>query len=348
MIRFFDGHNDVLWRLSETLSPHPETLFVEGRPDGHVDLPRARRGGMAGGLCALYAPAKTGFDPAQLCGVSYDYPLATEVGRAEAQEAIFRQIAILLRLVRASEGQVALCRTAGEVAQAMERNAFAVVLHMEGAEAIDPGLDVLDMLHAAGLRSLGPVWSRSNAFGVGVPLRFPSSPDTGPGLTPLGFDLVQACNRLHILVDLSHITEQGFWDVARTSDAPLVATHSNVHGICPSARNLTDRQMDAIKDSDGMVGLNLATSFLRPDGQMVPDTEIDMVVRHIDALVKRLGETRVGLGSDFDGAVVPAAVGDAAGSQAIFAALSEHGYNGDLLERLAVSNWLRVLKRTIG
>ena len=83
-------------------------------------------------------------------------------------------------------------------------------------------------VYEAGLRSLGPVWSRSNAFGHGVPFRCPSSPDTGPGLTDLGKELIGACNRLGILIDLSHLNERGFWDVAAISNAPLVATHSNV------------------------------------------------------------------------------------------------------------------------
>ena len=110
---------------------------------------------------------------------------------------------------------------------------LAAVLHIEGAEAIDPELEALEVFYAAGLRSLGPVWSRPNVFGHGVPFRFPSSPDTGPGLTDAGKELVRACNRLRIMLDLTHLNEAGFWDVAALTDAPLVATHSNVHALCP-------------------------------------------------------------------------------------------------------------------
>lgn len=348
MVPFFDGHNDALLRLSLYRQPHPETLFLEGRPDGHIDLPRARLGGMVGGLFALYAPSPKGLNFASFRGNSYDLPLPPEVPRPDAQAIIFKQVAILMRIVRASAGQVVLCTTTAEIRRAIEAGRLATVLHLEGAEAIDPDLHALDLLHAAGLRSLGPVWSRTNIFGFGVPMRFPGSPDTGPGLTPAGIDLLRACNRLRILFDLSHLTEQGFWDVARLSDAPLVATHSNVHALCASSRNLTSRQFDAIRDSDGMVGLNLATCFLRSDGQMSSKTELDIVVRHIDRLVEQLGETRVGLGSDFDGAIVPEAVGSVAGTQSIFEALAQKGYGDALLEKLAVSNWLRVLEQTIG
>lgn len=348
MVPFFDGHNDALLRLSLYTQPHPERLFLEGRPDGHIDLPRARVGGMLGGLFALYAPSKTGLSFDQFRGTSYDCPLPPEVPIADAQAIILKQISILLRIVDASETQVVLCRDTAEIRRAIDAGRFAILLHLEGAEAIDPDLHTLDVLHAAGLRSLGPVWSRTTIFGYGVPMRFPSSPDTGPGLTAAGVELVKACNRLRILFDLAHITEKGFWDVARLSQAPLVATHSNVHDICPSSRNLTARQLDAIRDSDGIVGLNLATCFLRPDGQMLADTDLEIVVRHIDRLVAHLGETRVGLGSDFDGAIVPEAVGSVAGTQAIFRALSAKGYGATLLEKLAVANWLRVLDQTIG
>ena len=140
---------------------------------------------------------------------------------------------------------------------------FAAVLHMEGCEAIDADLSALEIFYAAGLRSLGPVWSRNNIFGHGVPFAFPMSPDTGPGLTDAGKRLVKECNRLGVLIDLAHLTEKGFWDVARLSDQPLVVSHSNVHAITPVARNLTDRQLDAVRESKGLVGLNFAVGMLR-------------------------------------------------------------------------------------
>ena len=134
---------------------------------------------------------------------------------------------------------------------------LAAVAHLEGAEAVDPDLDSLELWHAAGLRSLGPVWSRPNAFAHGVPFAFPSSPDTGPGLTPAGRALVGRCAELGIAFDLSHLNEAGFWDVARLDRAPLIASHSGVHALCPASRNLTDEQLDAIGASGGLVGNRL-------------------------------------------------------------------------------------------
>jgi membrane dipeptidase len=254
---------------------------------------------------------------------------------------------IMLRLERASGGRFRICRSNADIRAALAAGAIAAVMHVEGAEAIDGEFRMLDVLHAAGLRSIGMVWSRPNIFGHGVPMRYPSPPDTGPGLTDHGRELVRRCNALGILLDLSHLNEAGFWDVAKLSDAPLVATHSNVHAICPHARNLTDRQFAAIRESNGMVGLNYAAAFLRPDGQMIADTGLDVVARHLDAMIERLGEDLVGLGSDFDGAVIPDAIGDVAGLPRLLAYLREHGYGEALVRKIAGGNWLALLERTL-
>jgi membrane dipeptidase len=221
------------------------------------------------------------------------------------------------------------------------------VLHFEGAEAIDEQLDALEVFYQAGLRSLGIVWSRPNAFGYGVPFRFPHSPDIGPGLSEAGRDLVRACNRLGIMLDLSHINEQGFWDVAGLSDAPLVVTHSAAHALCPSTRNLTDRQLDAIKASEGMVGLNFEVANLREDAWDDADTSLAIMVRHIDYLVEHLDIDGVGFGSDFDGGITVAReLEDVAGLPKLIEALREHSYDDAALRKLTHENWLRVLRRT--
>ncbi|HEX5416431.1 MAG TPA: membrane dipeptidase, partial [Chloroflexota bacterium] len=191
------------------------------------------------------------------------------------------------------------------------------------------------------------VWSRPNAFGSGVPFG-QGSPDTGPGLTDAGRALVRACNRLGVMLDLSHLNEKGFWDVAGLSTAPLVASHSNVHALCPSTRNLTDRQLAAIKESDGLVGLNFHVGFLRADGQTNRDTPLETMVRHVDYLVEKLGLERVGLGSDFDGCTIPNELGDVSGLPKLLGALATHGYGDAALRKIAHENWLRVLRKTWG
>jgi membrane dipeptidase len=253
-----------------------------------------------------------------------------------------------LWMERASQGRFRWCRSAADIRAAMAENVVAGVIHFEGAEAIGPDLDALHLFHAMGLRSVGPVWSRPTIFGHGVPFRYPSDPDTGPGLTDAGRALVRECNALRIMLDLSHLNEAGFWDVARLSDAPLVATHSNAHAVTPSSRNLTDRQLQAIRDTGGMVGLNFATCFLRPDGKQSADMTLEPVKQHIDHLLRLAGEDHVGLGSDYDGATTPKDIGGVEGLPVLIAAMREMGLGEALIAKIAHGNWLRLLERTWG
>lgn len=241
-----------------------------------------------------------------------------------------------------------MSRTSADIKDAFDQGRIAAIMHMEGAEAIDPDFHTLDVLYAAGLRSIGPVWSRPTIFGEGVPFRFPSTGDIGGGLTDAGKALVKRCNEKGILIDLSHLNEKGFWDVAELSKAPLVATHSNAYAICPHARNLTDKQLEAIAKSDGMVGLNFASAFLREDGQMDSGFPIETMLKHLDHLIGILGEDCVGLGSDFDGALIPDVIGDVAGLANLVTAMRAHGYSDKLITKLAHENWLRVLAITWG
>ena len=148
------------------------------------------------------------------------------------------------------------------------------------------------------------------------------------------------------MLDLSHLNEKGFDDIAALTDAPLVATHSNAYAVTPSTRNLTDRQLDVIRQTDGLVGLNFATIFLREDGRKSTFNGWDPVLRHLDHLIEKLGEDRVGFGSDFDGAAVPADIGDVAGLPRLIDALRAHGYDETLLRKIALENWMAVLERT--
>src|SRR5207253_7927881 len=141
----------------------------------------------------------------------------------------------------------------------------------------------------------------------------------------LGKELVRACRRLGILVDVSHINEKGFWDIAAISDTPLVATHSNAHALAPSPRNLTDRQLEAIKESGGIVGVNFYVGFVRADGRRDQDTPISRIVDHFIYLIEWIGVDHVGFGADLDGAKIPHEVGDVAGLPRVMAALVAAG-----------------------
>lgn len=331
----FDGHNDVLERLGGPDGGGPEAFFERG-DRGHLDLPRAREGGFGGGLFAVWVPSPK------------DQKSGAPLDPAYALRHAMSATAMLFRIEDRSEGRFRVVRSVAEIRRCLDDGVMPAVFHLEGADAIDTDLDALHVLYRAGLRSLGLVWSRPNAFAEGVAWRFGSSADTGPGLTEAGRDLVRACNELRIMIDVSHLNERGFRDVAALTDAPLVASHSNAYTLCAATRNLTDPQLDAIAASDGMVGLNFAPHNLREDGVRDVNTPLEVMVRQIDYLVERIGIDRVGFGSDFDGIPVSREIGDVSGLPKLMSALGDSGYDDGALRKLAHENWLRVLRKTWG
>lgn len=342
-VAVFDGHNDTLLKLEMAARAGTPQDFAAPDEARHIDLPRARRGGFAGGLFAMFTPSRLDrpagkFDPEDATNFA-------PIGQAEALDFTLAMFARLRRLARARPGDVAICGDVGAIRAAMAEGRIAAVPHIEGAECVDADFNALEALHAAGLRSLGLVWSRSNAFGHGAPMARQDPLDPGEGLTDAGRALVRECERLGVMVDLSHLTEAGFWDVAKIASRPLIATHSNAHAVAPSARNLTDAQLAAIAESGGMVGLNFHVAFLREDCATDAATPIAQMIRHLDHLIGILGERGVALGSDFDGCTPPAEIGDAAGLPRLVAAMRAAGYGEALIARICRENWLAALDR---
>lgn len=339
----FDGHNDLLARLWLSEHPDPVGVFLSGHLSGHLDFTRCQQAQFAGGLFAIFVP------PFDYVKKNHPYKLRnsgqTHFDAHDIHHIVFSQLNYIEQIAARSDQRIQICLNIDDIQHCLKQNILAVVIHLEGAEVIDPEFHILDQLHARGLRSIGPLWNLPNQFGHGLQASFPHSPDTGLGLTEQGKALVQLCSEKHILIDVSHMNEKAFWDTAKISRLPLIATHSNVHQLCPQARNLTDAQLDAIQASQGYVGVNFDTAFLRADGQRNATTSLDLILEHIEYLMGKLGEDHVAFGSDFDGGFISNHLKDVTGLIHLQQAFEQRGYSEVLQKKLCHQNWLNALQR---
>ncbi|MHA1529891.1 MAG: dipeptidase [Alphaproteobacteria bacterium] len=345
LVPVFDGHNDTILKLECAARDGDGLDFAGGAASLDIDLPRARMSGFAGGFFAMFTPA---FDGGEIVAFDRtDHRRYAQVDRRQALDFTLALFARLRRLAAELPDDLALCGSASQAQTAMGRGRIAIIPHIEGAECIDTGLDTLEVLHGAGLRSLGLVWSRPNAFAHGAPIYAGESYDAQAGLTDAGRALVRECEALGVMIDLSHLNEGGFWEVAKIAQKPLVATHSNAHALSPCPRNLTDDQLAAVRESGGLVGLNFNAGFLRADCEDDPDMPIETMLRHLDHLIEHLGEGGVALGSDYDGCTIPLEIRDVTGLPRLVAAMRQAGYGEALIARICHRNWLDLLARTI-
>lgn len=312
-VPIIDGHTDFLLSLTTT-----GRSFLEESSVGHVDLPRARRGHVGAMLTAVY--------------------LRNEFLPQHALSETLSTVDLLKRTIAASNGQMELIRGHRQLVDCLERGVFGAILHYEGAEAIDPDFAVLRLSYELGLRSLGLVWSRPTIFAEGV-----GPTNEGRGLTGLGRQLVRECNRMGILVDVSHLNDPGFWDVVEVTERPFVASHSNVRSLCNHERNLTDDQIKALAAKGGLMGINYAVGFLVEGARRGSDVPLGVLVDHIDYIVNLVGVDHVALGSDYDGAGVPDALKDVAHDVVLVEELARRGYDEGAIAKICRDNWLRVL-----
>src|SRR5438552_1962232 len=328
-----DGHNDALLRVRRSGGS-----LLERTATGHLDVPRAREGGLAAGFFAVFVPGEDRIDWRALGPPPFERPLSPPV---DPERAALEAAAMADLLV---ESKLLLVRTAKELERCVAGGPLGAILHLEGAEPIEPDLSNLEGWYERGLRSIGLVWSRPNAFASGAAFRYPGSADTGPGLTRAGRALVDACGRLGIALDVSHLNTRGLRGVLRRARGPIVATHSNAHAVCPASRNLTNAELRAIAATGGVVGITFSVAILRPDGRFDTQTPIADVVRHVDHVAEQAGIDHVALGSDFDGAAIPDEIGDVTGLPRVLEALRAGGYDDEALRKIAHGNWLRVMR----
>ncbi|MEW6546630.1 MAG: dipeptidase [Bacillota bacterium] len=306
-----DGHCDTVLRLWQS-----RASLEERRQDGHLDLPRLREGGVDVQVFACYIEPE--FKP---------------------DRGLQRALQLVDLFYRQLEGcpGLRLVRSSADIEEAGRQGQVGAILAIEGGEGIGDDLAYLRTLYRLGVRLITLTWNQRNLIADGV-----GEERTGGGLSTFGVQVVQEMNRLGMLVDVSHLSEAGFWHVVETCQGPFVASHSCCRALCDHRRNLSDDQIRALARAGGLVGINFAPAFLREDGQ----ASWEDVLRHIDHVVSLVGPDHVGLGSDYDGIpATPLGLEDASRLPVLTRGMLERGYSEEDIRKILGGNFLRVIKQ---
>ncbi len=321
----FDGHNDLPWAIREdAVAPRDlEAYDLLSRTRGQTDVPRLREGGVGAQLWSVYVPAELpgGFARAQL-----------------------EQIELARRMIGRYPGHLAFASTADEVERAMREGRVASLLGMEGGHAIENSLGALRAFFDLGVRAMTLTHSRT--------LDWADSATDAPrhgGLTLFGEEVVREMNRLGMLVDLSHVSDETMEDALRVSSAPVIFSHSSARAVCDHPRNVPDAVLAKMKANGGVVMVTFVNAFVSPEWAAatgrVPVT-ISQVADHVDHVRKLAGVDHVGLGGDYDGNDAwPEGLSDVSGYPRLLAELARRGWSDEDLGKLASGNVLRVLRR---
>ena len=204
------------------------------------------------------------------------------------------QICALYDEISESSDKIMLCKSYDDIIQAKNSGKLGILLSFEGVEPLYNDISLLRVFYELGVRGVGLVWSRRNYAGDGC--RFEKT-EKGKesGLTDFGISLVKACEELGMFIDVSHLNDEGFWDVINISQNPVVASHSNCRSIVDSPRNLSDKQIKAIASTGGVIGINAANFLTSYDDK---DSNIEFLVNHIDHIASLVGVSHVGFGFD--------------------------------------------------
>ena len=314
----FDAHCDTLLEVLDG-----KRNLAERAEKGHVDLPRLKEGGVTAQIFAIFARQQY-------------------LPSGAAKEAL-RILDTFYRELKANEESFLLATSAADIERAKREGKVAAILSLEGAEALEGDLGVLRMFHRLGVRNLGITWNFRNQAADGL-----DEARSKGGLTNFGLELVRELNRLGIMIDVSHLAPAGVNDVLASSEAPVIASHSNAYALCPHRRNLADEQIQGISEKGGVIGVAFVPQFLDPDEKRA---SLERVLDHIDYIVQVAGVDHVGLGSDFDGFFefvrVPG-IEDVSQMPNITFGLLERGYNVEEVKKIMGGNFLRVFRQVVG
>lgn len=246
-----------------------------------------------------------------------------------------REYKVFQQECKRNAGRMTHCRTAAEAEKAFKENKVAAFLSMEGAELMGCSLDSLQKAYNMGVRAVNPTWNHANALS-GSHMEEPTR-----GLSDLGKQYVTKMQELGMLVDVSHLSDPGFWDVIGLAKKPIIATHSDSRAVCPHTRNLTDEQFTALMQNQGVTGLNAYTRFLG-EGEVTEET----LIAHLEHFLSMGGEKNVALGGDWDGCdSLPKGYSGVWSWASLYESLLKLNYPEKVVKDLFYGNMMRVVKK---
>lgn len=312
-----DCHADTLSRL--LVCEEEQMSLTASHPQHHSDLPRMQQADLRLQVFSIFT-------------------MPYEAGHYGAVRSL--QMMQIYQRDIAQRDDLVLVQKAADLDgfEAGEKTLYGI-FSMEGASPLCGDLKMLDVFYRQGLRAIGLTWNHRNelADGLGVQSNY--------GLTPFGREVVQRMNTLGMVVDLAHINEAGFWEAMECSSSPVIVSHANAKALCGHRRNMSDAQLDAIRDNQGFVGMCFAPSFLTEDPN---DATLEDVIRHIDYICERIGPDHIAFGSDYDGIEsTPKGLEDVSCFPKILERLEALGYSAEDRQKIAHGNVVRVYRQIL-
>ena len=353
-----DGHNDLPWALRQLGPPSFKTFDIaKSQPKLHTDIPRLREGGVKAQFWSVYVPASIRL-------------------RGESLQTTIEQIELVHRMVDHYPATFAFCRTTADIEQAEKDGKIASMIGVEGGHSIENSISVLRQLYELGARYMTLTHSDTLEWAD-------SATDEAKhgGLSEFGEEVVREMNRLGMLVDLSHVSDETMRDALRVTKAPVIYSHSSARALAHHPRNVPDDMLPLVKKNRGVIMVNFYPEFVssaavarrseRDEQQEkfekeyseqsernaamakwerehpVPPCDIYDVVDHIEHLIKKCGIDHVGIGSDYDGIDrVPKQLEDVSTYPRITQEMLNRGYSANDIHKLMGKNVMRVFRET--
>lgn len=325
-MKYIDMHCDT---LAKALAQREETFYeLQGTM---ADLKRLRQAEAGAQFFAMFLPQR---EEPEWFGLK-EMP--------SLEELLMRMYAIYRNTMERYTALAAPARSIGDYRKNCSEGKLSAFLTVENGALVQGSMEALERLHGMGVGLMTLTWNDSNCMG------YPHSVHPGQmalGLTAFGREAVQYMNHLGMIVDVSHLSDGGFYDVADCCKKPFVASHSNCRALCPATRNLTDDMIRVLAEHGGVAGLNWEPSFVNADaGERY--TAVEALCNHIDHMYRVGGADCVAIGTDFDGIEGRFEIADCTAMERLFHRLHRRGWSGDLLEKLACKNVERVIAESM-